>query len=190
MRPARRGKPLFAPPTNARSAVRLPAPLRVRGERGIPRGGRARLSHTRAAAAPVGNALPGDLLAAIKARFLASDLASAVTGGIFLEDAGRRASMPWIVAVEAGATPKFVTMQTQIHDTRIRFKLYAEDVELAGPLGDRLEDLFSACTLTFQNGWSSPWIRSDRRHMKDQRLSQAGNEVWYLQMEFTTRVKR
>lgn len=135
-----------------------------------------------------------DLLEAIQGQFITSSVAQSVPGGIFLNVAGKSAPRPYITIEETGASLKLITSTTTIHDTRIRLRIYAPNDDGTGAagvtLGDQVEDLFTGAALTFNNGWTTPWVRGDRKHQVDRELSRGGQEVWFLAIEFTTRVKR
>lgn len=131
---------------------------------------------------------PVDFLAAIKAQAVAQGLATALTG-IYLETASRGAKTPYMVVCETGASLKLKTSSSVIHDTRIQLKLYYGPAS-AADLADQAEDCFKGVRLGFTGGWSSEWVRSNRQHLKDHALSRLGTDVWFMQVEFTTRVKR
>ena len=133
-----------------------------------------------------------DFLNGVKQRISKSTLASSLNGqGVYLKKPARaNLPAPFIVAEETGASLSLVTNTLQIHDTRVRFRVYGEGAAVAGGIGDRLEDLMNDCSFAFTGGFCSRWLRGDRRHELDQELSTPGNEVWHLQIEYTTKVKR
>jgi hypothetical protein len=129
---------------------------------------------------------PTDLLSAIKLKITGS----AISAVPYLSAPTRRGDVDYIVVEDAGASLGLVTSSLQIRETRIRFRVYGPGAAVAGGLGDQVEALFTDCTLGFVGGWSGRWFVGDRRHVKDLQLSAPGNEVWYLALEFHSKVKR
>lgn len=135
--------------------------------------------------------LPADLLAAVKAAFLATEVAADVAGGIFHKLAGRRGTLPYVVFEEVSSTLAFSSSTGEVHRTRLRFKLYSDDGDEASALGDRLEDAFWDQRLLFAGGGTGPWTTGDRGHRDEPAaLSASGRGGWYFLVEFNFMTRR
>lgn len=134
--------------------------------------------------------LPVDLLDAIGARFIASALNSTITGGLFNGDASRKAAFPYATVEEVSASLVSSTSSSKVHSTRLAFRVYADDMAVAGPAGDALEVAYQGQYLRFVRGYTSAMVRGNRRHYKDMKRSVAARDVWCLQVEFETKVIR
>lgn len=133
---------------------------------------------------------PDDLLAAIKAHWLKSPLTTQIIGGIFTDQAGDRSTIPYANVQEIGARLELKTSTSSIHDTRLRFTVYAHDLDTAGAYGNLIEDAFKAQALTWDRGTASPLVRHDRKQRKDKGRGQGTAKVWHMELEFQTRVRR
>lgn len=130
-----------------------------------------------------------DLLGAIVEHFRAQPELSVISGGIFLDQAGDRSSLPYTIVTEAGATLDLATSSSAVHDTRIRFTVYATDLNAAGTYGNLIANAFLGRDFAWAGGKASPFVRHDRKHRKDKGHTQATQKVWHMELEFQTRVR-
>lgn len=131
-----------------------------------------------------------DLLTAIKARLTGTGIDAAVSSRIFLKVGSRAVVYPTLIIEEGSSSLATKTSDATIQNMTVRFRVYHETVDEAVPLATELESFWRNATVSFDGGWTSQWIPGDRRTLKDTLLSNAGDEVWYVQSEFSFFIKR
>jgi hypothetical protein len=130
-----------------------------------------------------------DLLAAICAAYQANTTLKAnLPGGIYTDEAPNRAPTgDYIVVEETSANLELKTSTSQIHDVRVRFKVYANDLDLAGQLGDDVTAAYKGVSFAWTGGTASPLVPRDRKHVKDPGRAIGTENVWHLRIDFQTR---
>lgn len=135
--------------------------------------------------------LPADFLSAVIAFFGASAAASSIPGGISTVLPGKTTPLPYVVFEEIGASVSWKSDTSKFRKTRVRFKVYADDGDVASAAGDVLEDAFKNQSLLFSNGGATKFLIGDRGH-KDEKaaMSSGGRQGWYFLVEFETHIRR
>lgn len=131
-----------------------------------------------------------DLLTAIKSRLAGTGIDSAFGSRIFLAIGSRSIAYPTLVIDEGNSPLAVKTNTSTVQSMTMRFRVYHQSVDQAVPLASQLESFWKNATVSFDGGWTSPWNPGDRKTLKDQILSNAGAEVWFVQSEFSFFIKR
>ncbi|MDR3639066.1 MAG: hypothetical protein P4L84_35000 [Isosphaeraceae bacterium] len=133
-----------------------------------------------------------DLLDAIRLYFESiPTLVAAVPGGLYTSGAGAKTSNTYVVVQDTSARLEWKSDVSEVHDTRVRFKVYDADLDVAGTVGDKIHGAFRGQTFTWTGGNSNHFVTVDRKQVKAPGHSKGMRSYeFYFLVEFQTRVKR
>jgi hypothetical protein len=144
--------------------------------------------------AATGTIIPEDILSAIRAIFVHTPSAT-TPGGItklYSKKADDDATRPYAVVEEESARVEFRSDTLYGYEVHLRFRVYAEDLDVAGRLGDALwKDLkgknpsFVGCL-----GASPLLPYNDPIHGNETNRGKDGGETYWQQRDCTSRIIR
>ena len=139
-----------------------------------------------------GNPLPIDLMAAIQAAATADGYLAGV-GPIFRGNlpptvSGQAQPASYLVFSQASSTLLFKSSSSQVHDVRVRLRLYHQDPDQAQALGRLVEARAPAWgALPYQNGQSIPLVRVGGSNDPTKNRRSGDKAAWYSEAVYSAR---
>lgn len=118
-------------------------------------------------------------------------LVAAVPGGIYTGAAGANTKGTYVVIQDCSGRLELQTDILEVHDTRVHFKVYDPDLDVAGQVGDQIYAAFRKQKFEWTTGKANRFIPVNRKQVKPPGYSKGtGSYEYYFLVEFQTRVIR